>query len=53
MKQEEKAIELLVVSVDGVGENAAKTVLDDFPDSEYQAVVEAINEIRNPTTPEK
>jgi hypothetical protein len=52
VKQEEKAIELLVVSVDGVTENAAQAVLD-FPSADYDAVLKAINAIRNPTTPEK
>src|SRR4051812_21648257 len=53
VKQEEKSVELLVVSIDGVTDNAAQTVLHEFPEREYQAVIEAINEIRNPTTPEK
>lgn len=53
VKQEEKAIELLVVSVDGIAQNAAQIVLDEFADSEYQAVVTEINAIRNPTMPAK
>src|ERR1700710_912295 len=52
VKQEEKAIELLVVSVDGVTDNAAQTVLN-FPKLEYQSFIVEINKIRNPTTPEK
>jgi tartrate dehydratase alpha subunit/fumarate hydratase class I-like protein len=52
VKQEEKAIELLVVSLGGVTENAAQLVLD-LPSADYDTVVEAVNEIRNPTTPEK
>lgn len=52
VKQEEKAIELLVVSVNGVSENVLQTVLD-FPTADYDAVVEAINAIRNPSTPTK
>ncbi|OIQ65523.1 hypothetical protein GALL_529170 [mine drainage metagenome] len=52
VKQEEKAVQLLVVSVDGNAENAAQVVLD-FPKLEYQAVIAEINKIRNPTMPEK
>jgi hypothetical protein len=52
VKQEEKAVELLVVSVDGINDNAAQTVLN-LPMLEYKAIVAEINNIRNPTTPEK
>jgi hypothetical protein len=52
VKQEEKAIEMLVVSMDGISDNAAQKVLD-LPSAEYDAVVKEINAIRNPTTPEK
>lgn len=52
VKQEEKAIELLVVSVDGTGENVLQLLLD-LPSADYETVVAEINEIRNPTTPEK
>jgi hypothetical protein len=50
VKQEEKAIELLVVSVDGKSENAAQAVLD-LPSSDYASIVDEINKLRNPTTP--
>jgi len=52
VKQEEKAVELLVVSVNGSTDNAAQAVLS-LPKTEYQAVIAEINKIRNPTTPEK
>ena len=52
VKQEEKAIELLIVAVDDMIENASQKVLD-FPEADYQAVVEAVNAIRNPTKPEQ
>jgi len=52
VNQEQRAIEILVVSVDGVTENAAQTLLD-FPEDEYNAVVAVVNEIRNPTKPAK
>lgn len=52
VKQEEKAIELLTVSIDGTSENVLQILLD-LSSTDYDVVVAAINEIRNPTTPEK
>jgi len=51
VKQEEKAVELLAVSVDGSTENAAHKVLE-LPSAEYDFVVQEINAIRTPTKPE-
>lgn len=52
VRQEEKAITTLVVSVDGIADNAAEIVLN-LPAQEYSAVVAEVNKIRNPSTPEK
>jgi len=52
VKQEEKAVELLIVSVDGSTENPAQKVLD-LPSAEYDFVVQEINAIRIPTSREK
>jgi hypothetical protein len=51
VKQDEKAVQLLVVSVDGNTENAAQVVLD-LPKLEYQSVIAEINKIRNPSKPQ-
>lgn len=50
VKQEEKAIELIVVSIDGSSENVLQTVLD-LPVPEYNAIVEEVNKVRRPTKP--
>jgi len=52
VQQEEKAIEMLVVSLDGSAENVLARVLD-LPEAEYAQVVEAVNAIRVPFEKEK
>jgi hypothetical protein len=50
VKQEEKAIELIVVSIDGSSEDVIQRVLD-LPVAEYNAIVEEVNKVRRPTKP--
>jgi hypothetical protein len=50
--QERKALELLLVSIDGDAAAPVDKLLD-LPSAEYDAVVKEINKIQNPTTPEK
>jgi hypothetical protein len=52
VEQEQKALELLVVSFDG-DTTAPITKLLDLPSAEYDEVVKEVNKIQNPTTPEK
>lgn len=42
------AVELAVVSIDGVTENASKILMDDLPASEYDAVSVPVLELVNP-----
>jgi hypothetical protein len=51
-QQERKTLDYLVVSVDGITENAVEKLLDQ-PSTEYDAVLKEIEKIKNPTTPEK
>ena len=51
-EQEQKALELLVVSFDGSTENPIAKLLD-LPSTEYEEVMEQVNKIQNPTTPQK
>jgi hypothetical protein len=51
-QQERKTLETLLVSVNGEVENAVEKLLD-LPSTEYDAVLKKIEEIKNPTTPEK
>jgi len=51
-QQERKTLEYLLVSVNGETENAVDKLLD-LPSTEYDAVLKKIEEIKNPTTPEK
>lgn len=50
--QEHKTLGYLVVSVDDVRENALDLLLD-LPSDDYKAVLDAVNEITNPSTPSK
>lgn len=52
VEQERKALELLLVSIDGDTAAPIEKLLD-LPSGEYDAVVKEINKIQNPTTPEK
>ena len=52
IKQEQKNIELLLISVDGVAENAT-TALDNLPSVDYDFVLEEINKISVPFNPAK
>lgn len=52
VEQEKKVLRFLVVSVDGVTEEAADKLLD-LPSTEYDAVKTEVDKIQNPTTPEK
>jgi len=51
LDQNHKAIELVVVEVDGVKENILKT-LRDLPKADYQFVIDAVNEVTNPKATE-
>lgn len=51
VEQEKRALGYLVVSVDGVTENALETLLD-LPSTEYDTIVAQVNAIQNPTKPE-
>jgi hypothetical protein len=50
VEQEKKALDILLVSLDG-DTNAPVDKLLDLPSTEYDAVVKAVNEIQNPTMP--
>lgn len=50
--QERKALQFLVVSVDGETTDPVSKLLD-LPSTEYDAVLKEINQIQNPTTPVK
>jgi hypothetical protein len=50
LAQEDKAIELLVVSLDGVTENVVDK-LGDLPEPDYNAVIAEIQKIRVPLVP--
>lgn len=50
VKQEEKAIELIVVSLEDSTEDVLKRTLD-LPLDEYNAIVEEVNKVRRPTKP--
>jgi hypothetical protein len=52
VEQEHKALGFLVVSVDG-DTTAPVDKLLDLPAAEYEAVVKEVNQIQNPSTPEK
>jgi hypothetical protein len=49
-QQERKTLEYLLVSIDGDTENPVEKLLD-MPSSEYDAVLKAVQNIQNPTTP--
>ncbi|AVT83664.1 hypothetical protein [Rhodopseudomonas palustris] len=51
VEQEQKALSYLLVSVNGNMDNPVEALLD-LPATEYDAVVEEINKITNPTSPE-
>jgi hypothetical protein len=53
VEQEKKALGFLLVSVDGDATDPLGTLLDKLPSTEYDAVVKEINQIQNPTTPQK
>lgn len=50
VKQEEKAIELVIVSLDNSTENVVERILD-LPLDEYNAIVDEVNKVRRPTKP--
>ena len=52
IEQEKKAMNFLVVSVDGDASAPVDTLLD-MLSTEYDAVVKEVNKIQNPTMPEK
>jgi len=52
VEQEQKALGILLVSVDGNSNNPVDALLD-LPASEQDAVIKEVNKIQNPTTPEK
>jgi hypothetical protein len=52
VEQEKKALAFLLVSIDGNGSEPVDHLLD-LPSTEYDAVVNEINKIQNPTKPEK
>lgn len=52
LAQEKKAIELLLVSLDGTSDNAIERLLD-LPAAEYDAVKAEVDKITNPTKPTK
>ena len=51
-EQERKALDLLIVSIDGDTATPVDKLLD-LPSGEYDAVVAEVNKIQNPTKPEK
>jgi hypothetical protein len=52
IEQEKKALGFLLVSIDGET-NAPIDKLLDLPAPQYEAVIKEVNQIQNPTTPEK
>ena len=52
LDQQRKAFEFLVVSVDGVKENAVK-LLEDLPSSDFEEIEKEIDTIRRPFKTEK
>lgn len=50
LAQEKKAVEFLVVSVDGVTENAIDK-LGDLPESDYNSILAEVQKIRVPLVP--
>jgi hypothetical protein len=52
LEQEKRALSYLVVSIDGETKDPVDKLLD-LPSSEYDAVVEEVNKIQNPTKPTK
>jgi len=52
IEQEKKALSFLLVSVDGETHEPVERLLE-LPSSEYEAVVKEVNQIQNPTTPQK
>jgi hypothetical protein len=50
--QEKRAFEYLIVSFDGSTETPVEKLLA-LPSSEYEAVVQEVNRIQNPTKPQK
>jgi hypothetical protein len=52
VKQEQKALEFLLVSIDG-DTNAPVAKLEELPESEYNAVLAEVQKIRVPFKPEK
>lgn len=53
VEQEKKALAFLLVSFDGNTTNPVEHMLNEYPSTEYDAVVREINAIQNPTTPAK
>ena len=51
VEQERKALDILIVSIDGDTASPVDKLLD-LPASEYEAVVKEVNAIQNPTKPE-
>jgi len=52
VEQERKALEILLVSLDGDATGPIDRLLD-LPSAEYEAVIKEVNQIQNPTTPPK
>ena len=52
IEQEHKALDYLVVSIDGDTTTPVEKLLD-LPATEYDSVVKEANQIQNPTKPEK
>lgn len=52
VEQEQKALELLIVSFDGNADAPIGKLLD-LPSAEYEEVIEVVNKIQNPTKPKK
>ena len=52
VEQERKALDFLVVSIDGDITTPVDKLLD-LPSGEYESVVKEVNAIQNPETPEK
>jgi hypothetical protein len=51
VEQEQKAMSLLLVSLDGSTDNTLERLLD-LPSTEYDAVKAEVDKITNPTTPQ-
>ena len=52
VEQERKALDILIVSIDGDTASPVDKLLD-LPATEYEAVVKEVNAIQNPTKPEQ